>query len=278
MHCYYNRFIVLLILLHGMLDAHIKYDINNKFGHDVLLIINYNHPWYDTIPFLQKIYGDFFPHIVFYGPKKDPRVELCEHNTGRLSYTAISDAMEKNPGYKGYLFLHDDCFLNFWNITRFSKEKIWICGGEIGVVDKDNPKTGTFWWPQPCGMEAFIKVHRDLPKKYRNMFEKNYGDKAIMGFSDIVYIPNKYKNEFKALCGLCAQHSLYLDIAVTTMCACLENKENWELIKGKPLWNNHRDNPSAFYNKSLDYVHPLKFGSFPELKDFVMQQIREAIK
>src|SRR5256885_9039524 len=104
-------FFLLLQLVSDCLSTQ-SYASHRGFADDILLIINYNHAWYDSIPFLKKVYGEFFPHIVIYGPKEAPGVELCEHYKGWYSYKAIAHAMKKNQGYKGYLFLHDDCFLN----------------------------------------------------------------------------------------------------------------------------------------------------------------------
>ncbi|MDZ4152650.1 hypothetical protein, partial [Methylicorpusculum sp.] len=74
---------------------------------DVLLIINYNHPHYQTIDFLKKIYGKSFSHIVFYGEKPDSRVHTVSHHYGWYGYRALADAMKRYPHFRGYLYTND---------------------------------------------------------------------------------------------------------------------------------------------------------------------------
>ena len=243
------------------------------FGQDILLIINYNFAHYNSIPFLKKIYSSFFPNIVFYGPKKDSQIELCEHHEGWYSYQAIGQAMQKYPGYKGYLFVHDDCFINFWNFSRFDKEKIWIVDGGWFSSNK-----ASCWWNRPCGLAAYKKVYNDIDDQYKFLLTKNNGGKEpIRAFSDIAYIPGKYSKETIELCNVCAKRGLFLEIAIPTICFCLDYIENLELVKGVRLWGKDRNDPQRFYNKSIDFIHPLKFGTRPDLKKFLEMQVENVI-
>jgi hypothetical protein len=270
-----NLFLGLFVVLQLMFVTNIYASDHEQdaFGEDILLIINYNFAYYNSIPFLKKIYGNFFSNIVFYGPKKDPQVELCEHHEGWYSYQAISDAMQKFPGYQGYLFVHDDCFINFWNFSRFDKEKIWIVEG--GWFSSNQPWG---WWNKPCGIAAYKKVYNDLDYHYKLLLtENNQGEEPVRAFSDIAYIPGKYSKETIELCNICTKQGLFLEIAIPTICFCLDYVENLELVKGVRLWGNDRENPQKFYNKSIDFIHPLKFGTRPELKNFLETQVIDVI-
>ena len=97
-----------------------------SFGQDILLIINHNHPHYDQIDIINEIYAPYFPHIIFYGPQHDSRVEYCDHCRGWYSYKSIAQAIKKYPGYHGYLWVHDDAIINPWNFERFHNDTIWI--------------------------------------------------------------------------------------------------------------------------------------------------------
>jgi hypothetical protein len=55
-----------------------------KHWKNTLLIINFNHPFYNSIPFLEQIYGKEFPNIVFYG---EQRTSLKTYGKAR---TAVS--------------------------------------------------------------------------------------------------------------------------------------------------------------------------------------------
>jgi len=37
----------------------------------------------------------------------------------------MSRAMEKYPGYSGYLLTNDDAILNYWNLVGLKRDRIW---------------------------------------------------------------------------------------------------------------------------------------------------------
>jgi hypothetical protein len=89
-------------------------DMKSLFS-DILLIINYNNPHYQSIDFLKEIYSPVFTNIIFYGEASHPEVHLISHHKGWWGHEVLKDAMIRYPGYSGYLCLQDDCFLNYWN-------------------------------------------------------------------------------------------------------------------------------------------------------------------
>lgn len=228
---------------------------------DILLIINYNHPYYESIDLLRKIYRPYFPHIVFYGPEHHNDVEFCDHYEGWFSYKAIAQAMQKYPGYAGYLYIHDDLIINPNNFERFDKNNIWIdpftkVNLELGLdAVKHWP-----WWPRTVGYSAIKKVYDKLEPSTRTMLADNIGDQMVVyGYSDIVYIPSSCVHEFIKLSNLFEQHHVFLEIALPSICASIMQKEHIEFFKGHAEWGGR--NTRTLFNKSLDYIHPIKLSS-----------------
>jgi hypothetical protein len=246
----------------------------DPIGQDILLIINYNHAFYDSIEFIKEIYKPYFPNIVFYGPQNNPQVELSTHTKGYFSYKVFRQAMQKFPDYKGYFFVHDDCVINPWNFTRFDQSKIWLTELRVAELTPHGvPKW--HWWPTHMGYTAIKKALELFPEKNKQVLQHNCGtnDAAMWGYSDIVYIPGSYKDEVISLCTILENQSVFLEIALPTLCASLGFKETMEFIKGDAIWD--RRNPLDVYSTKTDYVHPIKFSKKPA-REFIKNQFKLA--
>jgi hypothetical protein len=109
---------------------------------DTLLVIYYANPHFETIDFLKELYSPVFKNIVFYGDRTqhlDIGEFIRENEDGyygkyRIVYTRngyylsrwIKDALINYPGYAGYIFMQDDCIMQFWNFLNLDKNKIWF--------------------------------------------------------------------------------------------------------------------------------------------------------
>lgn len=66
---------------------------------------------------------------VFYGPSVSDEysrlVKVQDTFHGQYAYRALSDAIEKSPGYVGYLHTNDDVILNTRQLTKFDKSRLW---------------------------------------------------------------------------------------------------------------------------------------------------------
>lgn len=272
--------VILLMSVIYAIYAHAGVRITKKIPvrDDILLIINYNFPFYDSIKFLKDLYGPYFSHIVFYGPTEHPEVQLCEHHEGWFSYKGIADAMQKYPGFAGYLWIHDDLIINPWNLTRFDTNKVW----NLTLEPKDlnlgmNAVQGWHWWQKAVGYPAIKKVYDELEPKYKKILEHNLGEHMIaMGYGDMVYIPARCVQDFTVLCNLCAKYELFLEIAVSAICSCLVPKEEIETFKGVVLWyDGTRINPQDHYSRQLDYIHPMKCSD-EQVRGFLKREFAAA--
>lgn len=219
-----------------------------------LLIINYNHPYYESIDFIREIYSSNFPNIVFYGEKSHPEVNQISHHYGWFAQNVIADAMQRWPDYEGYLFLEDDCFMNFWNYGRLDKDKIWL-HNNAPLYDLKEERAKWCWWNMPCGRPAMQKAYDQLPDSYKEMLAINLGANAVLGsVADMAYIPAAYRNDFIELSNYFSE--VFIEIAIPTMFCCLEYRENWENLNFfwgcKTLPND--------YDPALDWIHPIKFS------------------
>lgn len=243
---------------------------DEPIGKDILLIINYNHPHYDSIPFLQELYQPYFPNIVFTGPGNHSQVESCDHENGYYAYKALAPIMKKHPDYAGYLWINDDCVINPWNFTRLDTTKIWCVVPSGALKLEPNATQGWGWWQKQVGYQNTKNAYDKLSEKHKATLTKSCGEHAILvGLVEVAYIPAKYRQDAIELATLFAHEHSFIEIAFATICACLDEKENWELLNGR--WQYGDPNPLATYTKQLDYLHPVKFSAQSN-QDFIRAQ------
>ena len=271
--------------------------LRNAFS-DVALVIVFNSPFYSNIPLLTTLYKNAFPTIMFCGSKKtkDYTVEVLDVHKGYFAYMCMSLAMEKYPGYSGYLLIGDDLILNYWNLVGLSRNKIWE-GPNVPILTEFTPPEKWSWWYSKWGVKTCQKVYDEIwaSRKYsvkkkmakvkNNLVKENVhfrgplldikstvniskgnGDWTFLcprGRSDIFYVPRKFADEFKTLSRIFYKHRSFLEIAVPTMLRMIEKEENFEYIPGIYL-PGVGDRQSDFlwkvYNTTLAFIHPFKLN------------------
>lgn len=261
-----NFLIISLVLLLSYLPSY-----STQFD-DVLLIVNYNHPHYESVPLLKKVYGSYFKNIVFYGPTQHPDIIDLPHYKGYFSYLCISDAMEKFPHYSGYLFLMDDCIINPTVIHNFDNKKInyAFCiehGKSFLIPIKQGPPFPWSWWKTQWGKQAIKSSLKQMPKNYKKILKTNSGRKIVVGaFSDFAYVPAHYKDEFIELAQLFGKHTAFLEIALPTILCSLSLQSEWVWLPGRSIYSN----PLKLFDKNAIFNHPIKLSS-KEHRDFIDQ-------
>jgi hypothetical protein len=235
-----------------------------------LLIVNYNHPYYQTIPFLREVYGKVFPNIVFYGEKEDPQVTAVDQYYGWWGHRVVADAMARFPDFEGYICVQDDCWINFWNLSRLDKDKIWF-SPYLWDVSLHTLYFGWNWWNLECGREAILQALPKIPEENRDILEINMG-KDCVGFtwSDFVYVPGSYREAFINLCSCFDSPPAFVELAIPNILLCLTDRNNWELLNVH--WG--VENLQQEYQAAYDWIHPIKF-SVKENREFIREVVEE---
>lgn len=68
-----------------------------NYFEDILLIIVYHFPFYDSIPLLKSLYQDVFRHILICGPKKSTQyhVMVIDLGGGYFGYQCVGEAIRR---------------------------------------------------------------------------------------------------------------------------------------------------------------------------------------
>ncbi|MGB7978591.1 MAG: hypothetical protein WCF19_05470 [Chlamydiales bacterium] len=278
------RFFILCLLIGLYAEENLPQIDRHRFD-DVLLIVNYNHPHYASIPFIRELYNPLFPHIVFYGEKPHPDIIQADIYFGVYCIRVITDALTRFPNYRGYIFMQDDCMMNVWNYADLDLNKLWLAisrypyeGGSCGLVpeswetDYDKGRgseefihaslDGAYrehwgWWvPHVYGLQSVQKAMPYLDESSRGQLEKNVGKNVVIAQTcDLFYIPGKFRKKTVALSQIF--RDVFYEISIPMIFSCLDSIENWELLK--MYWGFPQEH-FLDYGTQYHWIHPLKFS------------------
>jgi len=249
------------------------------FFFDVLLIIHFSWPYFDNISFLKEIYESTFPNIVFYAhvKKEESPKEVIPIDTshGRYQYRALSDAIIRYPGYRGYLFINDDVFIKYWKLNRLDKDKFWepwnIKDPEKAkkenlkfVEYKSNIFENDRFWAFKFEKENLRLIYNCINKKYLNMLEQSTGNRKIWvgQTADFIYVPGKFAKEFAILANWFYDIGVRFAITISNIIRMLDKQENFDKVYAVYLWGTERERWKNYIIKEeVEFVHPLKLSN-----------------
>ncbi|KAJ7547308.1 hypothetical protein O6H91_08G079600 [Diphasiastrum complanatum] len=238
------------------------------FG-NIVLILKYSLPSNHTLIGWRMLYGRLFKHIVILS-KEEVSLGIEKGNWDQ-AYEAIPTVFDRYPHADGYLYLEDDVILNYWNLIRANKNKLWnlhqtrTSWQVIGFK-----RTGPDWF-LGYGVKKNIKIAiRSLPAKFQNMYRKSMDDMHyVVCSSDIFYIPQRHVRDFRELVSVGVKAQLRHEIAVPLFYMALERPANYDSIAFRNTLyltgGNKKGDLATLYRKEQHILHPWKVSSESEL-------------
>ena len=241
----------------------------------ILLVVIFNHPFYDNVPYLHTLYGSVFCHIVHYGPKADNLFDVrlqMDSTEGAHQHKTITQAFRDFPQYHGYLWVGDDVILNtrlmFARLRRLSLDNVWLQRyDESRTVDLANlPQTWAWKHPFNASTSSDTLVtewHKRVPHKFKQRQKIVFGGEVMVGVgSDTGYIPTEFMEDFAVMTDILP--TLTFEIFIPTVARLLTNDTSRvQDLNGLYLWT-RRDRHTWFRRYITDYhdfVHPVKLSS-----------------
>ncbi|XP_078380613.1 uncharacterized protein LOC144663518 [Oculina patagonica] len=234
----------------------------DKFD-NILLVIAFVEFLYDSIPYLEQLYRNRFPNIVYCGPAKpskesEYKIIVVSMLRGVTAYECLSTAMRTQPQFTGYLFIRNDLFLNFWNIAIFNRSRIWESSEQLGKqVMFQQPRESWIWWYTPWGLKACEEAYKELiylndaykraiidsKGQHESSWDVENSLNALLwngrglnmcyrGFSNVFYIPSEHAVAFEKLSAVFQKHQVYMEIAVPTIIKMLDLSEKSVQLTG----------------------------------------------
>lgn len=260
-----RKMLAILFCLSTLMGAPSPEEVSEFFD-DVLLVINFNHPYYQNIEFFEEIYRPYFKNIVYYGEKSHPGVNVIPHHQGWFFHRAVKDVFKRWPGYKGYIFCQDDCFMNFANFVRLDKEKIWYHSyWSASLHEPSNPWP---WWNYAIGYPSIKAAFKKLPQANREILSDNCGLCHVpVAWADFFYVPAHFKPDILQLCSCFDNPHVFLEIGIPTLLLSLDSFENMEHLNA--CWGGTIQTVDfSQFDENYDWIHPIKFSD-PNNKAFI---------
>ena len=216
---------------------------------DILLVVVFNYPFYDSIPHLVALYKPAFPNLLFCGPPDktaSPDILTVDIIQGFLGYECLSRAIRQHPGYRGYFYISDDVILKYWSFPdNFDWGKFWDSYIPITSPANGPASNDWSWWNSQYGLSNCRRALEDVAKmslkeeklngeQLLNTLVKNGNGTRLCfgGRSDVLYVPQKHATAFSSLSETFYKQKVFLEIAVPTIHRLLEPNENIRRLPG----------------------------------------------
>jgi len=241
----------------------------------LLLVVTFNMPHYEVIPYLELLYRSLFPHILYCGPKSLDATSIpvldgykisfityeewpVHRAPGSVNYQCAIQAIRLNFAVDGFLFASDDLLLLPVPLTRLSGDRVWfVPANEIRIGDLETLRECHLgmcdfyphwdWWAdyKTATIEALdwmTQLSRSSLLLYNclsTLRQRNgVGHSQIHvngAYSDIFYIPSRIAHDFADVSEIFANFGVFLEIAVPTVLQCIEQIENFQPLPGKDI-------------------------------------------
>ena len=239
---------------------------------DVLLLVIFNNPHYDAIPYVETLYRPFFPNILYCGPDTIdanlyPGVNRftfsfisygsnpAGHVHGAFTQKCTVMALQMDYAVQGYLVVSDDLLLVVHTLSKLIRKAVWFVPyvqiGEISKLTECRQDVCGFpaewwfkqnWWEkyQIATTNALAEIANRRSSStvmnacYQRLLSENGAiERANGAFSDIYYIPSQFSQDFIELADLFLHHKVLIEIAVPTIVRCLVASKDVQPLIGK---------------------------------------------
>ena len=245
----------------------------------ILVIVIFNTPKYDHVPFLRKLYEPFFTSVVFYGTNHSTSatfgVQVAKKTPGYLGnfqHFVISQATVEFPDYDGYLWVADDLVFNFKEAFKFlNPNKLWFSKKFYGEKYSPNIHSNRtdWWWPRAIGLPAARLLYGCIPEVYRARSSRWFGgpDRLTLCESDFGYIPRRFVEDFRVLAY--SLRNVFMEITLPSTFYLMSNStDDFEVVSRPPylatwLWGNERSAVFQKLTKNTLILHAVKLSKNP---------------
>ncbi|XP_048589590.1 probable glycosyltransferase STELLO1 [Nematostella vectensis] len=247
---------------------------------NVALIIVYHYPYYESFSLLHSFYENGFRKIIVCGPVANDKIEVMQvsHEKGYWGYECLAKAARLHPGYEGYLQIHDDALLFWWNVLGADKNKIWLFGNDMkfenAVLGGPTP-TDWHWWRTANILNRTADVFNELRNSSLSwvnqsfsVFYNNTGgsDTIPRSRADGWYVPRRLSKKLSYLSSIFLKHKVFLETAVPTMMCFLDYLPNILSPGGLYLstkygYGSNRVSAMSVwkeYRRNMPFLHPFK--------------------
>jgi hypothetical protein len=239
----------------------------------ILLVFQFHWPSYhNQLIFIRSKYlplfraGFRFPvDCVFYGPVANYEEGVLSYGlrpNGYYSSHTLSLAIQNLPGYRGYIQLNDDSFLNpyllnFHDFTRVLIQPLrdWRRARNWPWIYRPNVRRV----PAYQALMNMISGICSTAKYNRSALCFRPRRQIYFGFADFFYIPKEYSRPYVELEAYCMKHWVFLELCVPTVASISKLS-----LQRYCRWGTNESLLTCLY------LHPVKYSS-KGARDFMVR-------
>ena len=268
--------------------AHIKVSDPWIQFRSIVLVVLFNFPHYEIIPYYELLYRPFFPQIVYCLPKGGNRTVIERYNLditiveydnipgwGFTNYICVHHTHKLGLNAEGYMFAADDTFLSLSLFKNLPFQKpATVHHLPIFCELHNTPSNTCKLWPHLAHAEYELRsLYREyerkknsLPHKCLRVLQHISGLKEPLTSepADIYYIPDSFMADASALFEAHYKHKVFLEVAIPHVLACLSYPAYPIHLNGIQEGSRDRLNFYKFIpaitTDRHEYLHPFKLS------------------
>ena len=242
---------------------------------EVLLLITFEDGDYSDIPHLEAMYRRHFPNIAYCGAGFPHRnltdswkftfLSVPSSSSGS-SYRCLVHASRMRYNVSGYIVIDHNVMLNFWNIGRMDRNKIWTMSKflKLGsdMYGKGNIPSSEYLMDARSTIITAVKQLGG--EKSLDFLERLRLLSYFTGPTSAFYIPQRLAKVVATMSQAFLKRRIPLQVAIPSILSIVEDDENFSLLSSKDLT---ADNSRKF---DLDDLHRQQvIGPLPMSKQFI---------
>nr|GEW04855.1 probable glycosyltransferase STELLO1 [Tanacetum cinerariifolium] len=249
----------------------VNYEIGNlvrwrkNFG-SVVLILFSSGPVERTALEWRLLYGRIFKSVVILSEKKNPELVVEEGHFDSL-YKQLPNLFDRFENAEGFMFLHDDTVLNYWNLVQADKDKLWITNKVLrswSSVPYDGNKD---WYGKQA--EMVKKVVSSMPAHLQVSYKdhtKSHDSTLTICTSEVFYIPRRLVSDFIDLVNLVGDLDIHQTVAIPMFFIAMDSPENFDSVFSKMIYKRKppKNITRSFYSPEAPAVYPLRISNEQE--------------
>lgn len=250
----------------------VNYEIGNlirwrrNFG-NVVLIMFVSGPVERTALEWRLLYGRVFKTVVILSVQADADLAIEQSQLDQV-YKYLPKIFNRFTSAEGFLFLHDNTILNYWNLLQADKSKLWITN-KVPRSWTTVPITGTnsFWNSKQADMVK--QVVSTMPVHFQvNYNENDLHDKTLtICNSEVFYIPQHFVEDFIDLVDLVGNLEIHHKVAVPMFFRAMDSSRNFDPVLNTMIYETQTRSSNSsphLYSAQVPAVHPWIVTSEPE--------------
>ncbi|KAG6427077.1 hypothetical protein SASPL_111317 [Salvia splendens] len=239
----------------------VNYEIGNlihwrkHFG-NVVLVMFCSGPVERTALEWRLLYGRIFKTVIILSKEKNTDLAVEE---GQLDYVYkyLPKVFDRYSSADGFLFLHDDTILNYWNLLQADKSKLWITNKVSKSWTTVSVSGNSDWFVKQADMvkKVVAAMPAHLQVNYKDSV-KDHKDLVICN-SEVFYIPRRFVADFTDLVYLVDEMDVHHKVAIPMFFSAMDTPENFDSVLNSMKYKQKlQSNSTLFYSPEAPAIHP----------------------